>query len=131
MACPCCQGAVDKARRARLQHFREARAKLNQQFALSVTEPENDVSDTESAEAAFRKACDAGVLMTEPEMQTLLTVAVRPQGRSRLQCSADALTPKGFDRRPRFSGGRPLAKNHANDSGTANSLRLTDSCRCL
>ena len=82
MVCACCQGAVDEARRARLHHFREARAKVNQQFRVSVTEPENYASDTKSSDYAFWKACDAGVLMTEREMQTLLVVAVRPPRRS-------------------------------------------------
>ena len=77
MVCPCCQKAVGEARRARLQHFQTTRDELNQQFALSVTKPEHDASDPKSAEAAFCKACDAGVLITEREMQTLLVVAVR------------------------------------------------------
>ena len=77
MASECLQGAVAQARRARLQHFQEARAKLNQQFALSVPKPETDASDTRSSETAFWQACDAGVLMTEQEMQLLLVVAVR------------------------------------------------------
>ena len=78
MVCACCQGAVDEARRARLRHFRAARDELSQQFTLSVTKPDDGPSDTEAAEVAFGKACDAGVLMTEPEMQTLLAVTVRP-----------------------------------------------------
>ena len=79
MVCEGCQGVVDEASRARLHHFQETRDQLNKQFTLSVPNPASNAPVETSSEVDFDKVCDASVLMTTPEMQALLSIAVRPR----------------------------------------------------
>ena len=79
MVCEGCQGVLDEAARARLHHFQETRDQLNKQFTLSVPKPADSEPVEKSSDADFDNVCDASVLMTAPEMQTLLSIAVRPR----------------------------------------------------